>query len=38
MLLAKDNKLENDVEEMFVLPAEAWKDYNMLDWVISIKS
>lgn len=22
----------------FVLPAESWKDYNMLDWIISIKS
>jgi len=23
---------------MFVLPADAWKDYNMLDWVLSIKN
>ena len=23
---------------LFVLPADAWKDYNMLDWVLSIKN
>ena len=27
----------NEKEEMLTLPADSWKDVNMLDWVLSIK-
>lgn len=35
---AVDGSGQVTAEQFFVLPADAFKDHNMLDWVLSIKS